>query len=157
MKIVFFLLGILAVEEMDAQRSTVASGGSAAGAGGSATYSVGQTTHTTITGVNGSTTQGVQQPFEISVVTSTPNPSVELQAIVYPNPATDQVMLRIGYPDMRNLQYVLIDAKGARIKQHIITRQQTPITLPAFGDGMYLLQVWRKQILLITFKIVKAN
>jgi len=149
--------GLLCAICLQAQRSPVASGGTATGSGGSATYSVGQVTYTAITGTPGSAIQGVHQPFEISIVTSVPNPGIDLQAIVYPNPTKDQVMLRIGYPDIRNLQYILLDAKGALIKQNPITRQQTLVTLPPFGNGVYLLQVWRKQSLLITFKIVKAD
>lgn len=51
-----------------AQQASTASGGNASGSGGSASYSVGQTAYTVSNG-NGSVSQGVQQPFEISIVT----------------------------------------------------------------------------------------
>ncbi len=61
------LLG-LGLTGLQAQTSVNATGGNASGSGGSASYSVGQVVYTTHTGTNGSVAQGVQQPFEISVV-----------------------------------------------------------------------------------------
>jgi hypothetical protein len=54
-----------------AQEAIPAGGGNASGSGGSASYSVGQVVYTTNTGTNGSAAQGVQQPYEISVVSGT--------------------------------------------------------------------------------------
>jgi len=63
------LLGI-GLTGLQAQESVNATGGNALGNGGTASYSVGQMIYTTNTGTGGNTVaQGVQQPFEISVVT----------------------------------------------------------------------------------------
>ena len=62
------LLG-LGLTGLQAQESVNATGGNASGSGGSASYSVGQVVYTNNTGTSGSVAQGVQQPFEISVVT----------------------------------------------------------------------------------------
>ena len=41
-------------------------------------------------GINGSAAQGVQQPYEISVVTAVEKAlDISLEMVVYPNPATD--------------------------------------------------------------------
>ncbi|MGC8754863.1 MAG: hypothetical protein ACP5QJ_07625, partial [Thermosulfidibacteraceae bacterium] len=61
------LLG-LGLTGLQAQESVNATGGNASGNGGTVAYSVGQVVYTTNTGTNGSVAQGVQQPFEISVV-----------------------------------------------------------------------------------------
>mgnify|MGYP000474435928 CR=1 FL=1 len=61
--VVFVLLGL---GGLHAQENAVTTGGEATGAGGTASYSVGQVVYTTNTGTNGSVAQGVQQPFEIS-------------------------------------------------------------------------------------------
>jgi len=63
------LLG-LGLTGLQAQESVNATGGNASGSGGSASYSVGQVAYQTHTGTNGSVSEGVQQPFEISVVTA---------------------------------------------------------------------------------------
>jgi len=62
-----FLLGI-GLTGLQAQESVTASGGNASGAGGTVSYSVGQVVYKTNTGSNGSEAQGVQQPYEISVI-----------------------------------------------------------------------------------------
>ena len=51
-----------------AQEVIPTSGGTASGSGGSASYTIGQMIYTTNNGVNGSVSQGIQQPYEISVV-----------------------------------------------------------------------------------------
>ena len=62
------LLG-LGLTGVQAQTSVNATGGDASGGGGSVSYSVGQVVYTTHTGTSGSVAEGVQQPYEISVVT----------------------------------------------------------------------------------------
>ncbi|MGD0341661.1 MAG: hypothetical protein ABSA76_08155, partial [Bacteroidales bacterium] len=52
-----------------AQSTITTSGGNASGSGGSASYTIGQVVYSTITGTNGSSAQGVQQPYEISIIT----------------------------------------------------------------------------------------
>ncbi|RLD56213.1 MAG: T9SS C-terminal target domain-containing protein, partial [Bacteroidetes bacterium] len=60
----------LGLSNLQAQEVIPATGGEASGSGGSASYTVGQVVYTTNTGTNGnSVSQGVQQPYEISVVT----------------------------------------------------------------------------------------
>jgi hypothetical protein len=60
---------------MYAQDTTPASGGNATGTGGSVSYTIGQIVYTTNSGTNGSLSQGVQQPYEISLVTGIEEPS----------------------------------------------------------------------------------
>ena len=79
-----------------AQNNTVASGGQANGSGGTSSYSVGQINYSSYTGSSGSVTQGVQQPYEISVVTSIKNIAIDLKAQIYPNPTTDKLILSIN-------------------------------------------------------------
>ena len=63
------LLG-LGLTGLKAQEAIPATGGMASGSGGSVSYSLGQLVYTTNTGTNGSVALGIQQPFEIFVVTS---------------------------------------------------------------------------------------
>ena len=51
-----------------AQSKAVTSGNTATGTAGSATYTVGQVAYKSFSGTNGSATQGVQHPFEISTL-----------------------------------------------------------------------------------------
>jgi hypothetical protein len=68
-----------------AQSTIPATGGNAAGNGGSVSYTVGQIVYTTVSGTNGSVAQGVQQPYEISVVTGIENKEINLSCSIYSN------------------------------------------------------------------------
>ena len=66
---IVLLLGI-GLTVLQAQNTIPASGGNATGTGGSVSYTVGQIVYTKSAGSNGSSAQGVQQPYEISVPTA---------------------------------------------------------------------------------------
>ncbi len=78
------------------QESIPASGGDVSGSGGSASYSIGQVFYSTHTGADGSVSEGVQQPYEISVVTSVVEAEgIDLVVSAFPNPVTDHLILRV--------------------------------------------------------------
>ncbi len=80
----------LAYATLSAQQATDAAGGNASGSGGSASYSFGQTFYTTHTSTNGSVAQGVQQPYEISIVTEIKEAKdIRLSFLVYRNPTSN--------------------------------------------------------------------
>ena len=106
------LLG-LGLTGLQAQTSVNATGSNASGSGGSVSYSVGQVVYTTNTGTNGSVAQGVQQPFEISVVTGLEEAKgINLSVTAYPNPTTDYLTLSIADFDASKLSYQLYDMNG---------------------------------------------
>ena len=107
-----FLLG-LGITGLQAQTSINATGGNASGSGGSVSYSVGQVVYTNNTGTNGSVAQGVQQPYEISVVTAIEEAKgINLSVTAYPNPTTDYLTLSISAFDISNVSYQLYDMNG---------------------------------------------
>ena len=77
------LLGVVLAH---GQTTATTSGGEASGSGGTATYTVGQVVYHTHSGTNGSVAEGVQQPYEISVVTGIEETAISLINIsAYPN------------------------------------------------------------------------
>ncbi|MGB4293795.1 MAG: hypothetical protein WBJ37_13065 [Bacteroidales bacterium] len=64
---VFCFLGF--IKPLKAQNTVTSAGGDASGSGGSVSYTTGQIVYTTVSSANNSVAQGVQQPWEISVVT----------------------------------------------------------------------------------------
>lgn len=112
------LLLVLSMTGLHAQEVIPASGGNALGSGGSTSYSVGQVVYTTNTGTNGSVAQGVQQPFEISVVTGLEEAQgIILQCSAYPNPASDYVKLKVENYKTENLIYQLFDLRGKLLEK----------------------------------------
>ena len=64
-------------------------------------------------GAKGSVAQGVQQPFEISVITGLEEAQgINLSVRAYPNPTTDYLTLSISEFDISNLLYQLYDMQG---------------------------------------------
>ena len=149
------LLG-LGLSGLQAQESINATGGNAAGSGGSASYSVGQVVYTTNTGTNGSVAQGVQQPFEISVVIGIEEANgITLQCSAYPNPTTDFLTLKVENYDNKTLLYQLFDMAGKLLQSERITGNQTSIVMSNLVPATYFVKVIQNQEELKTFKIIK--
>jgi hypothetical protein len=141
---------------VQAQNSISASGGNASGSGGTVSYSVGQVVYTKYTGTNGSVAQGVQQPYEISVVTEIAEAKdISLEIEVYPNPATDFFKLRIKNYEVENLRYQLYDINGSLLKDNKVEGNETRISMQNLLPSVYFLKVTDNNKVIKTFKIIK--
>ena len=149
------LLG-LGLTGLQAQTSINATGGDATGGGGSASYSVGQVVYTTNTGTSGSVAQGVQQAFEISVVTAIEEAKgINLSVTAYPNPTTDYLTLRIDEFEISNLSFQLYDMNGKLLQNEKITGNQTSIVMSNLVPATYFVKVIQGSKEVKTFKIIK--
>ena len=149
------LLG-LGLTGLQAQTSVNATGSNASGSGGSVSYSVGQVVYTNNTGTNGSVAQGVQQAFEISVVTGLEQAKgINLSVSAYPNPTTDYLTLSIGEFDISNLSYQLYDMNGKLLQNEKITGNQTSIAMGNLVPANYFVKVIQGNKEVKTFKIIK--
>ncbi|MFO7670808.1 MAG: T9SS type A sorting domain-containing protein [Bacteroidales bacterium] len=151
----FLLLG-LGLAELQAQESVNPTGGNASGSGGSVSYSVGQVAYQIHTGTNGSVAEGVQQPYEISVVTGIEEAKgINLSVSAYPNPTTDFLTLSIDGFDIFNLSYQLYDLTGKLLQNERITGNQTIIVMSNLVPANYFLKVNQGNKEIKTFKIIK--
>lgn len=146
----FLLLGL---GGLHAQESINGSGGEATGTGGTASYSVGQIVYTTATGSNGSVAQGVQQPYEIQVVTGVNETSINLEMSVYPNPTTNYLTLLTE--SSKNLSFQLIDLQGKVIESKNVVNNSTNISLEGQPAATYFLNVVKNNQTVKTFKVIK--
>ena len=141
---------------LQAQTSVNATGGDASGSGGSASYSVGQVVYTTNTGTNGSVAQGVQQPYEISVVTQVEEAAeIQLSMLVYPNPTTETVVLNIGTMSTENMHLSMFDVNGKLLHFQEVINSETIIDMKSYARGVYFLKVSFQNRELKSFKIIK--
>lgn len=139
-----------------AQESINATGGDASGGGGSSSYSIGQVVYTTNTGTSGSVAQGVQQAFEISVVTGIEKAKgINLSVTAYPNPTTDYLTLRIDEFEILNLSFQLYDMSGKLLQNEKITGNQTSIAMGNLVPSNYFVKVIQGNREVKTFKIFK--
>lgn len=131
-------------------------GGNAEGSGGTASYSIGQIFYSPHTGSAGSLVEGVQQPYEISVITSIEETAgINLIMAAYPNPATDYVTLVVDNYNSQELSFHLLDVNGRLIKNKIITGIETLISVTYLTTGTYFLRVIDNHKHVKTFKIIK--
>jgi len=150
------LLG-LGLTGLQAQTAIPATGGNASGTGGTASYSVGQIVYTTNNGgVNGSVAQGVQQPFEISVVTGLDEAKgITLKCSAYPNPVVDFIKLTVKSEKLKGLSYQLFDINGKLIESRQIESNETSIVMSNLVPATYFLKVTEGNKEVKTFKINK--
>ena len=155
-KTVALLLLGFAFTSAQAQQATTASGGDALGSGGTVAYSVGQIVYTTNTATTGSVAQGVQQAYEISVVTGIKNQTkTSMSLVVFPNPTTSFLNLQIADLKTEQLTYQLTDALGKLIIENKITESSTQINITAQAEAIYFLNVLQNNQTVKTFKIIK--
>ena len=103
-KNVFFGILFLGAVHVYAQTAVPSAGGNATGSTGNVSFSVGQIVYTTNSGSAGTVAQGVQQPFEIQTVLGVNNFNINLQMMVYPNPATNALSLEIKEYNLNELK-----------------------------------------------------
>ena len=144
------------VNGLQAQEAITASGGDAAGSGGSVSYSVGQVSYKTIKGNNGSVNQGVQQPYEISVISGVVQAeNINIKCIAYPNPTSDQLTLSIENFKLENLTYKVYDMSGRLLLSKKITNNNTKINMSTLLHASYFVKVLKDNSVVKTFKIIK--
>jgi hypothetical protein len=149
------LLSGLVQTGLQAQNATTTTGGNARGAGGTVSYSVGQTFYTTHNGTTGTVAQGVQQPYEISVISGINDGAITLDCTVYPNPTTDYLRLKIADNATLNLTYQIFDINGKQLLNKKVEGSETTISMQGLVPGSYFLKVTDNKQEIKTFKIIK--
>jgi hypothetical protein len=156
LKLIEVLLFVFGFTGLHAQSTITASGGNASGTGGTASYSVGQIVYTKNSGTTGSAAQGVQQPYEISVITEIEKAKdINLSCSVYPNPTTDFLTLKVMNFDKKNFSYLLYGVRGNLIETKKLTANETQISMNNRVSGPYFLKVVQGNKEVKTFKIIK--
>lgn len=143
------------VQAQQLHSSVNAAGGNATGTGGSASYSAGQLVYTTATGTTGSAAQGVQQPFEINVVSGIDDIyGIEL-FMAYPNPVNTHLVLKIENNELSFFSYQLFDISGSMIKTEKINVIETSINMESLHPATYFLRIFFDNKEVKVFKIIK--
>ena len=139
-----------------AQNATVSAGGTATGSGGTLTYTVGQIADQKMEGNGQYIIEGVQQPYEIQTVGMDNYPNISLNAMVYPNPTVGNVSLKITGMDVVG-EVKVFDVNGKYLFSKEIEGEITDISLSSLAQGTYFVNVYDKQRMLKSFKMVKTH
>lgn len=139
-----------------AQQTIPASGGNASSTGGSVSYTVGQLFYSTNTGTNGSVAEGVQQPYEISVIVGIEQAKdITLVCMAYPNPTTDLLILEVESMNNESLFFQLYDLTGKLLVSKRLVDIRTTLSMAHLAPSTYFLKVRNNQRVVKTFKIIK--
>lgn len=137
------------------QETVLSAGGEASGSG-SVSYSVGQVLYTTNTGTNGSVAKGVQQPYEISIITSVDNVTdTDMEINVFPNPVTNNITLDIENLEQQKLTYTLYNLQGKTITRNQLTGNSTTIKMEDLPKATYFLKITDNNTVIKTIRIIK--
>ncbi len=146
----------LGLTGLQAQTSVNATGGNAFGSGGSVSFSVGLLGYTTNTGTNGSVAQGVQQPYEISVITGIEKAQgIQLSVSAYPNPTNNFLQLKVENEKLYDLTFQLYDMNGRHLQSEKIIEAETSIDMSNLVTATYFVKVKLNDKVLKVFKIIK--
>ena len=156
-KLLIAFLFSVSITVLQAQEANLASGNNISGSGGSVSYAVGQVFYTSNSGSTGSVANGVQQPFEISVVTQIVKAkNITLECSVYPNPTTDFVMLKVdASTTLGNLNYQIYDIIGKLLQSQKIETNESQISMKNYVSGNYFLKITDENSEIKNFKITK--
>lgn len=152
---ILFLLAIV-LTGLQAQEVLITKGGNIFGNGGSVSFSIGQVIYTTNTGTNYYVAQGIQQPFDIIIISGLEKTEgITLLCTAYPNPTTDLVKLNVENYKTENLIYQLFDNYGNLLEIKKYEGNEAIILMRNLVPAIYFLKVIEGNKEIKTFKIVK--
>ncbi len=135
------------------QEAIPAAGGEASGSGGRVSYTAGQIFYHTFEGVTGTVAEGVQQPYEVYVVSVIDEVAGTVSA--FPNPVSDLLKVKVEKEMLKNLDFQLFDMSGRLIESRKVISEITEIKMYGLKPGVYFLKVIDNEKKIKSFKIVK--
>ena len=153
-KIIALIIFGCSIISIQAQQTTVSAGGDASGIGGTFSYSIGQVVYTYNYGTDVILAQGVQQPFEISIL-GLDNYQINLVMQTYPNPTRDYLVLNVHDIDLSNMIFQLYDVNGRLIETRTMFNPIETICMMNLPSSVYVLKVTNNNKEVKSFKIIK--
>ena len=153
----FFVGTFFFTQPLQAQHTTLASGGNGSGTGGSFAYSVGQTMYTAQSNSATSFSKGVQQGYELFLITGLEDEDrFGLAATVFPNPTSNYLTIEIkNYSPATALEIFLFDAKGQQVHRQRVVDVQTQIAVEHLASALYMLKIIQGDKLVKAVKVIK--
>ena len=154
---VFLAIFFCLAPEAQAQQTALSSGGNGSGTGGSFAYSVGQTMYTAQSNSITSLSKGVQQGYELFLITGLEEEDrFGLAATVFPNPTSNYLTVEIkNYTPTMALEIFLFDAKGQQVHRQRVVDVQTQIAVEHLASALYMLKLVQGDKLVKAVKVIK--
>jgi len=148
-----FILLLLWLTELYAQKAILASGGNISSRTGSVCYSVGQMIYNRRTNVN--VARSVKK-VDFSIEPSLNKvKGINISCSIYPNPTSNYFSLKIENFEKENFTYQLVDLNGKLFESKKVENNETIIDIIKLFPAIYFLKVIQKNVGIKTFKIIK--
>lgn len=151
---ILFIMVLLTVNAFS-QDGTVSSGGDTKSESGSVSYSIGQVSYETQSG-DGDVQPGLQQTYRI-VISSIKEGESNISIELYPNPTTDNVVLKIDESDFSGLEYSLVNLLGITVFNNSINSTETNIDTSDLTASSYILNVLKEGKIIQSFNLIKSK
>lgn len=150
------VLFCLVISGLNAQQTLPVSGGNSTGSEGSISYTLGQVFYSANTGASGSELPGVQQPYEISIISGIEDPiGFNFSCSVYPNPTNNHLFLNVVDFYLDGLTYRLYNLNGELLENEKVLSGVSIINLDNLVPSIYFLKLMQGEKEIKTFKIIK--
>jgi hypothetical protein len=154
-EIIILLAGLLWINLLVAQESVNAAGGDANDTGGSIAYSIGQVIYTTHSNTSVTTSQGVQQAYEIYSL-GVSETKMNFSLSIFPNPTADYLTLKISNYNNEILFYQVYDLQGKLLINEPVSGEQTKINTSKLSPSSYIIGITNQENKqLQSYKIIK--
>ena len=153
----YCIISLVLTITLNAQVSVNSSGGETSGTGGSVYYSIGQVMYNTFSSTDHSVAEGIQQPYEISIITGVQYSDINLLITAFPNPVKHHLTLKIKDESWITTRTIVLlyDANGNNINQILVNANETSIDFTKNKPAVYFLKIVQNGKEVKIFKIVK--
>lgn len=148
-------MSLLNFSHLTAQVSVNSGGISVSGPGGSLSVSLGQVDYALSQGSEGDLLSGVQQPFEISIITDLEDDMVDFHINVFPNPFQQGVSLELNTENAQSYRWQIFSIKGDLMLEGQGYEKLSYIDLSELNASLYLLRIAIEDRQARSFRIVK--
>jgi hypothetical protein len=135
-----------------AQEGFSASGFDAVSTGGSVSSTIGQVFYHQWTENEGKINEGIQQPYEIFVVSVDDN--LKTSVLLFPNPTQDFVLLKMEN-NVKDFSYTLYSMDGKWLEDQKIDQEETVLSLQKYSCNIFLLVIYKGNNIVKTYKVIK--
>ena len=153
--ILLFLFIFSFTNNVSAQQSANTTGKNVSQNNTTISYSIGEVYYNTTTNSNSVITQGIQQPYEIYLISGIGNEKDVQLITAFPNPTSSTIKIVTQDIKIDGLNYKLYDLLGKEILSGDITSNQTELDLNNLMPAVYFIKVFRYNSTIKYFKIIK--
>jgi len=141
-----------------AQENISVSGGESTSNDGVVSFSIGQVFYNNFENNDGSISEGIQQVYEISVISQIKDKQTNnIEIYAYPNPANDYIIIDIKDYKDEDYSFEICDINGKILFKNVINSTKTKAFIDETISSIYFIKILQNKTEIKTFKILKIE